>query len=804
MKIAIVTSHPVPFALGGAENLWWGLQSAILEETDHTCDIIAVPTPEHTFAGLISSYETFSKLDLSEFDCVISGKYPAWMIQHPHHVCYMLHRLRGVYDTYAGEQLGHLEGLPSKVQSLVRWMREFTELGMDVDQAAIASCFDRLRTIELAALPERLAAFPGPLSREIVHFLDRAALAPNRITKYAAISGTVAKRPDYFPDAVDVEILYPPPHRTDYHCGSDNYLFTNSRLDKVKRVDLIIDAMKSVEADIPLLIAGTGPEEANLRAQAANDPRIQFLGYVDDDKMPELYAHALAVPFVPLDEDYGLVTIEAMKSGKPVLTVSDSGGPCEFVRDCDTGFVCAPDGAALGLKLNTLCKDRKLARKMGECARDSVAAIHWSGVQQALLQRADIKSVAAEAKSVRPSLVVATTFPVYPPTGGGQSRVFHLYRHLAQHLDIHIVSLGEKDAGKHEIAPGLIETRIARTKAQSEFERELAETVNRTPVGDITADMLIGLSPEYTRHLSYACKTADAVIACHPYLIRHLIKAAPAVPLWYEAQDVEIKLKTELLAGYGGAEHLLEHVSRLESQCWRQSEHVFTCAERDLSDLETIYGPTLAHQYTVPNGVSLDDVSFTELPERRRLQALSGMNRKKTALFVGSWHGPNIEAVERILNAADKLSDLRFVIIGSVCRPFEKKPRPQNVDMLGLVSDEQRNDLFAACDLALNPMEKGSGTNLKMLDYFCAGIPVVSSKFGTRGLRVEPDTHLTVYDDQDLEQAIQEVLSTSEELLADQINNARALVRTHYDWSVIANQFIEELRGNNALRLRPR
>jgi hypothetical protein len=93
MKIAIVSPQSIPLVLGGAENLWWGLQQHFQSHTDHDCDIISVMSPEGSFWELVNSYETFSKLDLSAYDCVISGKYPAWMVNHPNHVCYMLHRL---------------------------------------------------------------------------------------------------------------------------------------------------------------------------------------------------------------------------------------------------------------------------------------------------------------------------------------------------------------------------------------------------------------------------------------------------------------------------------------------------------------------------------------------------------------------------------------------------------------------------------------------------------------------------------------------------------------------------------------
>ena len=111
MKIAIVAPSPVPFGVGGAEKLWWGMLEFINKHTTHQCELIKVPTKEHDFWELIDSYYAFYNLDLSSFDMVITGKYPAWMIQHNNHHIYMLHCLRGFYDCY------HFLGLQDEVKS---------------------------------------------------------------------------------------------------------------------------------------------------------------------------------------------------------------------------------------------------------------------------------------------------------------------------------------------------------------------------------------------------------------------------------------------------------------------------------------------------------------------------------------------------------------------------------------------------------------------------------------------------------------------------------------------------------------
>ena len=93
------------------------------------------------------------------------------------------------------------------------------------------------------------------------------------------------------------------------------------RLHRWKRADLVIEAFRHLKHDVPLLIAGTGEDEAAApRWRPAGDRRIRFLGDGHRRRSCWTSTPALVVPFVPVHEDYGLITIEAFKSGKPVLT----------------------------------------------------------------------------------------------------------------------------------------------------------------------------------------------------------------------------------------------------------------------------------------------------------------------------------------------------------------------------------------------------------------------------------------------------------------------------------------------------
>ncbi len=389
MNVVIVAPCHVPLAIGGAEKLWWGLLEHLNGGTPHHADIVKLPTPESSFWEVVGSYRAFSELDLTPYDAIISGKYPAWMSDHPRHVCYMLHPLRGLYDTYPRELPDRCEMRHPGVRGLLGLVR-----GGDHSPEALRESFARLERLRRPRGPRRLRrpvpaqayAFPGPLIRELVQFFDRVAFRPGAVRRFCAISRTVAARDGYFPAGAEVKPVPPPSDLVGFlPPGPGRYLFTVSRLDPPKRIDLLIGAMRHLSTGVELLIAGTGPDEARLRELAGDDPRIRFLGFVNDRELLSLYAGAHAVLFVPLDEDFGLVALEAMAAGKPVITTRDSGGPGELVANGETGFVTEPEPEAIAVGVERLLAQPDRATAMGEEGRRRAGHVTWEKVVEALL-----------------------------------------------------------------------------------------------------------------------------------------------------------------------------------------------------------------------------------------------------------------------------------------------------------------------------------------------------------------------------------------------------------------------------------
>jgi glycosyltransferase involved in cell wall biosynthesis len=332
--IGVVTPCAANGELGGAERFYVGLVAS-LNTSETRAELVPVPVDESTFARMQASYLRCYETDLSRFDAVVSTKNPTYVVRHPNHVCYLVHTARVFYDMFD---------------------REFP------------------RTDEL------LRSY-----RALVQRLDTGALRPPRTRRVFTIGQEVTQRLKSF-NGISSEVLHPGPVMRPAACGSYDYLLMPGRLHRWKRVDLVINAMRLVPGPLRLKIAGTGEDEPAFRALAADDERIEFLGRVSDDELRQLYADALAVPFVPLREDYGYVTAEAFLHRKPVVTCNDSGEPARIVQHGVSGFVCPPRPRAIAESIGELVRQPNLAREMGAAGYESIQNITWENTAQRLIQ----------------------------------------------------------------------------------------------------------------------------------------------------------------------------------------------------------------------------------------------------------------------------------------------------------------------------------------------------------------------------------------------------------------------------------
>ncbi len=157
--------------------------------------------------------------------------------------------------------------------------------------------------------------------------------AAQRVGHFIAISTEVQRRIRRYYHRESV-IIYPPVEVAERFTPSaqvDDYFLVVSRLVPYKRIDLAVQACSRL--GLPLLVAGSGRDRARLEAMAG--PSVQFLGYVPDEDLPDLFARARAFIFPGL-EDFGITPVQAQAAGRPVIAYR-GGGALDTVVEGKTG-----------------------------------------------------------------------------------------------------------------------------------------------------------------------------------------------------------------------------------------------------------------------------------------------------------------------------------------------------------------------------------------------------------------------------------------------------------------------------------
>lgn len=820
MKIALLAPSGVPFVVGGAEKLWWGLTAYVNQHTPHELELIKLPSPERNFWEIVRSYEQFSQLDVSHFDAVISTKYPAWMVQHPNHVVYLQHKLRGLYDTWPRGMPTALPCAPAGFAPLWRLLQRPDHTRDQLDE--LFGSLKRLRDTH-AQTPwlNDMTGLPGPLIRAVVHKLDGIALAPEQIRSYWAISKVVADRKGYFPTGADVKVLPHPSNLEGLRTGPFKQVFTASRHDGPKRIDWLIQAYRNSRSTLPFVVAGEGPQTPHLRELAQGDDRFRFVGRLTDDEMIDQYAQAALVPFVPELEDMGLITLEAMGSGKPVLTVTDAGGVTEFVVDGVNGRVVPPHVKALTKAFDDLLGQPEKLEAMGKAALESAHQVSWNKTASTLLeacavgrQRVAISHLSsgiekisqqAQANSGRKRLLVVNTFAVYPPDSGGKKRIFYLYSGLAEHYDVTLLNLVTQGSSQEcwTFSPHYREIRVPANQAFTKQEHQLTRALGH-PVTDIAALKYGDLLQEWKEAFSSLSVNADVVVCAHCYMAP-FVEALWSGPVWYDAHNVEADIKADVLKAdrlpadwaietdnSDRAASCVREVASVEQQLLARAQRVLVTGESDAKRFQALYPSAFDPQKVcqAPNGTVVPQQPDLDHGSRQKLKQRLGWEGP-VALFIGSYHGPNLQALEHVLAAAKQSPEWHFAIVGSVCHDLSPAACPPNVWLLGLRTEAELSVLLRAADVGLNPMEQGSGTNLKMLDYAANGVLVVSSPVGARGLDFVAGVNYWESAPTELSVTLQALLNVPPPEWNAMCTSAYAHVAQRFSWTQIAQEVVQ-------------
>lgn len=258
------------------------------------------------YKKLFSPYRIFAKnafesLDLSDYDLVISSS-NAYMakavkVKKGRHVCYCHTPPRSLYG----------------YTTMTDWKKSpFTRI--------IGSLINHyMRIIDFK------------VAQRVDYFIANSQETQKRIKKFYRRESAVIYPPVDVPAQINFRITAPSASLK--QSNKEKYFLYVGRLAKSKNVDLAIKAC--TQLNLPLKLVGSGRGLDHLKAMSG--PDIEFLGAVDDEKLHEVYANAKALIFPAEDEDFGIVPVEAMGHGVPVIA-HNSGGPKETVISGKTGI----------------------------------------------------------------------------------------------------------------------------------------------------------------------------------------------------------------------------------------------------------------------------------------------------------------------------------------------------------------------------------------------------------------------------------------------------------------------------------
>lgn len=188
-------------------------------------------------------------------------------------------------------------------------------------------CHRHMREFNYSKLTKKFA----PVGMSYLRLWDK--ISAERPDAYVANSNFVAHRiKKYY--RKDATVIYPPVNFDGFYIAdkTEDYYLLAGRALPYKRFDIVIRAFN--ETGLPLKIVGKGPEIERLRKMAKNN--IKFLGYLSDKEMSKAYSGCRALIF-PSEEDFGIIPLEAMASGRPVIAYR-GGGALESVVEGETGI----------------------------------------------------------------------------------------------------------------------------------------------------------------------------------------------------------------------------------------------------------------------------------------------------------------------------------------------------------------------------------------------------------------------------------------------------------------------------------
>jgi glycosyltransferase involved in cell wall biosynthesis len=485
---------------------------------------------------------------------------------------------------------------------------------------------------------------------------------------------------------------------------------------------------------------------------------------------------------VLLGSGTSLKAIEALAANLPMVSTPEGARGLGLI---DGVHASIADRGQFVTSIEKLLHDVDLRNRLALAGKAFVeATFSWRRIAAQLAN--DLKSQPAAAEPSAPPLALAfNDYPVVEARSGGGARIRNLHANLD--CDVILLSFGA-DFQISLISPGRLDVTVPKTAPHQSFEAAINEN-QPVSINDGVASLFAGGNRLLREIAAAIALRAHALIFEHPYMapvLDALMTLRPDLPVIYSAHNVEARHKSELLATHAIGPTFTRFIGELEGRLVKDARLIVCCTPTD----EAYFASSGAPVVLTPNGCSppLDADRFPDAIDFARAGG-----RPAKAGFLGSSHPPNVEAALYIaLHVAPLLPDVQFEFIGSVCDPLANHRRA-NVVLHGAVDDARKSRILASWDVALNPLQSGGGSSLKLPDYMIHGLATLNTTAGARGFPVAEWRAGRVVEQADFVRSLKEMLA-DRGMLARMSANARTCAQNHLGWQAVAGAYRARLR----------
>lgn len=325
--------------------------------------------------------------------------------------------------------------------------------------------------------------------------------------------------------------------------------------------------------------------------------------------------------------------------------------------------------------------------------------------------------------------------PILPAVSGGRLRLLGLYSGFSNEFELKFIGSYDWEGEKFrqtQINHNFSEVLIPMTTRHFLENDKMGVYLPGKNIIDISFPILFEHSPELINIAKKNVMESEIVVFSHPWMFYAVSKELDSTQMIvYDAQNFEGILRASLLGFSSGTEKIIREVIRVEYELSNVADLILCCSPEDMKYFNEIYGIPKEKLYLASNGVFSEDYKIIDYSKRDKLKKKYGL-KENVAVFVGSDYAPNLEAANQIINIANKLPEVDFVIVGGVGEKITNDI-PSNIIVTGFLDENKKKDYLNASDVALNPILSGSGTNIKLLEYMAMGKPILTTKKGARG-----------------------------------------------------------------------